>query len=234
MPLPRFVRTFGAALCALGIAAVGAPAARAAEPLKILTLGKRVSGGEAFDVLVVSAAVLDQMVAAGRVAAPAHPLASVGIGVAAAPGVRIPEIATEAQFKAALLAARAVTYIDPASGGSSGIYLDGLFQRMGIAEAVRAKAVLAQGGLSAKKLLTGEAELALQQASELVSVPGVQWVGMLPAALQNVTVYGGGTAQALGADPARAARAKALLAELAGPIAQAAMRERRMDPQGAP
>jgi len=124
-----------------------------------------------------------------------------------------------------VLAARKVAYIDPAAGGSSGIYLDGLFQRLGLAEAVRAKAVLVPGGLVADKLVSGEADLAIHQISEILPVRGAQLVGPLPEAIQNYTTYAGAVsagsrhpdaAQAFlltlsGADAAQTVRAKGML-----------------------
>ncbi len=72
-------------------------------------------------------------------------------------------------------------HVDPAAGGSSGIYLARLFEKMGIAEQIKGKAVLVPGGLVAERLVDGKADLALQQSSELMSVPGVQFAGPIPA-----------------------------------------------------
>ena len=118
------------------------------------------------------------------------PIASVGIGVAVKAGAFHPPLQTVEQFKDAVLKAHKVAYIDPASGGSSGIYLDGLFQRLGIGEAVRAKAILVRGGFSAERVVSGEADLAIQQISELLPVAGASVVGPLPEDIQNYTTYG--------------------------------------------
>ena len=72
------------------------------------------------------------------------------------------------------LAARAVAYVDPASGGSSGVYLAGLFARLGVADRIGPKAVLVPGGLVATRVVTGEADLALHQVSEILAVDGGQ------------------------------------------------------------
>jgi molybdate transport system substrate-binding protein len=117
------------------------------------------------------------------------PLARVGIGVAVKQGATQPRIATTADLRDALLAARKVAYIDPAAGGSSGIYLAQLFERMGIADQIKAKAVLVPGGLVAQRLLTGEADLAVHQISEILAVSGAALVGPIPAEVQNYTVY---------------------------------------------
>ena len=153
------------------------------------------------------------------------PLAKVGIGVAVKQGAPQPRIATTADFRDALLAARAVAYIDPASGGSSGIYLAQLFERMGIAPQVKAKAVLVPGGLVAQRLVTGEADIAVHQVSEILAVPGVTLVGPIPAEVQNYTVYAAGIAarsEAMGA-------AQQLLSVLAGAPVRAQLATFRME-----
>ena len=97
-------------------------------------------------------------------------------------------------FKQTLLAAKAVAYIDPASGGTSGIYVSGLVDRLGIGAEVKRKAVLVHGGTSADRVVSGEAEVAVQQISELLPVKGVVLVGPLPPEIQNYTVYSAGIA----------------------------------------
>jgi molybdate transport system substrate-binding protein len=190
-------------------------------------LVKRIQGGEAFDVVLLPAPSLDALTKEGKVdAASTRPVAKVGIGFAVRQGSPSPPLESVEQFKAALLGARRVAYIDPASGGSSGIYLDRLFQRLGIAEAMRAKAVLVAGGLAADRVVDGEADVALQQISEIVPVAGVTLAGPLPESIQNYTTYAGGTAAATG----RAAAARSFLAALAGPQADGVIREKGLMP----
>jgi len=151
---------------------------------------RRIRAGEAFDLAVLTEAGAKELAGTGLVdPAATAPVAKVGIGVAVKQGAPLPDIGTPEAFQQALLAARSVAMIDPAAGGSSGIYLAGLFEKMGIAQQVRAKAVLVPGGLTATRLVNGEADLAVQQMSELVIVPGVVLVGPLPPAIQNYTVY---------------------------------------------
>jgi len=91
-------------------------------------LKQRIEGGETFDVAVVTPGVVDGLIANGKIAAGSRlNLASVGVGVMVKEGAPKPDISTVEAFKTALLAAKSVAYIDPASGGSSGIYLDKLF-----------------------------------------------------------------------------------------------------------
>jgi molybdate transport system substrate-binding protein len=189
-------------------------------------LQKRVAGGEAFDVLVLTPPGLDQLTRSGRIAAgSSQALARVLIGVAVRQGAPLPDIGTLAAFQAALTSARSVATIDPASGGSSGIYLWQYFERAGLAAQLRPKAVLVKGGLVAQRLLTGEADIAIHQISEILAVPGVALVGPLPAEIQNVTVYAGGVSAAARDAPA----ARALLDWLASPAAVAVLKDKGME-----
>ena len=171
----------------------------------------RVRAGERFDLLVMPVPALQQLAGEGAVtAAGLLPLAKVGIGVAVKQGAPLPDISSTAAFRETLLAARNVAYINPAAGGSSGIYLDKLFERMGIAAQIRPTAVLVPGGLVAQRLVTGEADLAVHQISEILAVSGATLVGPIPAEVQNYTVYGA----AVSARSAAAAAAQQLLAAL--------------------
>jgi molybdate transport system substrate-binding protein len=179
-------------------------------------LVKRITAGEAFDVVVLTPSALRPFADNGTVvAASVAPLAKVGIGVAVKAGAPRPVPDSVDEFRQAVVGARKVAYIDPAAGGSSGIYLDGLFQRLGLAEVVRPKAVLVPGGLVAERLVTGEADLAIHQVSEILPVPGVTLVGPLPEPIQNYTTYAGAVASRRAAPQA----AQAFLATLAGPEA---------------
>jgi molybdate transport system substrate-binding protein len=156
-------------------------------------LTKRIAGGEAFDVVVLTPAALDQLTKAGKIVpGSAVPVARVAIGVAVKDGAPKPDISTVEAFKNTLLKARAVAYIDPAAGGSSGIYLSQLFEKMGIAAAIKPKAVLVPGGLVATRVVSGEADIGIHQISEILAVKGASLVGPLPAEIQNYTVYAAG------------------------------------------
>lgn len=190
-------------------------------------LARRIAGGEAFDVVVLTPSGLQPFAADGTVVLTSvTPLARVAIGVAVKAGAPQPAIGTVEEFRQALLQAGRVAYIDPASGGSSGLYLDGLLQRLGIADAVRARAVLVKGGLVAEKLVSGEADLAVHQISEILPVEGATLVGPIPEAVQNYTTYAG----AVAAKTAHGEAARAFLATLAGPEAAALLRSKGMAP----
>jgi molybdate transport system substrate-binding protein len=153
-------------------------------------LVRRINGGEAFDLVILSQEALEKMLGDRKIVDDSiTPLAKVGIGVAVRLGAATPDISTAEAFRRTLLAARAVAYVDPASGGTSGIYLTQLFQRLGILSQIRQKSVLVVGGLAAQRVGSNEADIALQQASELLTVPGVRFVGPIPDVLQNYTTY---------------------------------------------
>ena len=152
-------------------------------------------------------------------------LAHVGIGVAVRKGAAVPDIATPEALKRALLDARAVAYVDP-TRGTSGRYVDGVvLPALGIASEVRAKAKLQTDGSAAEFVRRGEADIAIQQVSELLAVDGVIVVGPLPAPLQRITTY-----SAAIATNAQAPEAAGLLIEfLTTPASKAVFRSKGMD-----
>ena len=192
-------------------------------------LVRRVGRGEIFDLLVLTPAALEQLAAAGQVLAGSQrPLARVAIGVAVKQGAPRPDISSVAAFRQTLLSARAVAYIDPAAGGSSGIYLARLFETWGIAGQILPKAVLVPGGLVAQRVVNGQADIALHQISEILAVPGADLVGPLPVEIQNYTVYAGALPRNA-PDAAKAAAAQAFFDLLASSRAQAVLKDKGME-----
>ncbi|HTS39869.1 MAG TPA: substrate-binding domain-containing protein [Xanthobacteraceae bacterium] len=190
-------------------------------------LTKRIEEGEAFDVVIASPGALDGLAKKGKIVPGIRVvLARVGVGVMVREGAPKPDIPTVEAFKKSLLAAKSVAYIDPASGGSSGIYLAGLFEKLGIADQLKPKAKLIFGGLVAEHVAKGEAEIGIHQMSEIVPVKGVTLVGALPAEIQNFTTYAGG----LGAATGVAEPAKDLIRTLAGPAAAPVLKSKGMAP----
>jgi molybdate transport system substrate-binding protein len=190
-------------------------------------LKKRIESGEAFDVAVITPAVIDELAGAGKIAAGSRVnLASVSIGVVVKEGAPKPDVSTVDAFKRALLEAKSVAYIDPASGGSSGIYIDKLLERLGIADQVRPKAKLKKGGYVAELIVSGEAELGLHQISEIVPVKGAVLVGPLPKEIQNTTTYAAG----LSASPQNKEAAQALIKMFSGPAAATVLKSKGMEP----
>jgi molybdate transport system substrate-binding protein len=189
-------------------------------------LTKRIEGGEAFDVAVLTPTAVDDLTKKGKLADGSKTvLARVGVGVMVKAGAPAPDISTVEAFKRALINARSVAYIDPASGGSSGIYVAGLLDRLGVAAEVKPKAKLKQGGYVADLIKSGEAELGIHQISEIVPVKEVTLVGPLPAEIQNYTTYAAG----VGASAKDSEAAKALIKVLSGPSAAAVLKEKGMD-----
>jgi molybdate transport system substrate-binding protein len=145
---------------------------------------KQIAAGERADALPVISDSMDDLVARGIVdVATRVDVVQSGLGVAVAAEAPHPDIATEDAFVKTLLAARSVAYSD---SGASGLYFKGLIQRLGIADAITAKATIIPAGFTAEKLVTGEADVAIQQLSELIVVDGIEIVGRFPAAVQKI------------------------------------------------
>jgi len=189
-------------------------------------LARRIESGEAVDLAVITASVIDGLVGKGKLASPRTNLATVGIGVVVKEGRPLPDISSVEAFKRLLLDAKSIAQVDPESGGTSGIYLAGLYERLGIGEQVRPKLVVVKGGSSAPLVASGGAEIAIQQISEIMHVPGVRFVGPLPKEIQNVTTYAG----AFGTVAKEPEAARAFLARLRSPEGASALRGRGMQP----
>jgi molybdate transport system substrate-binding protein len=192
------------------------------------------SGEEIFDVAVLTPEAIDGLIKDGKVVAGSRAdLARTGVGVVVKAGAPLPDISSVDAFKRTLMAAKSVAYIDPAAGGSSGIYVGKLLERLGIAKEVNAKAKLIHGGAVADHIADGEAEIGIHQISEILAVKGAVLVGPLPADIQNFTVYsaGVGTAAKDGAKDAASALVKfALVKFLAGPHAGPIIKAKGMEP----
>ena len=182
---------------------------------------KRIAAGEAGDVAVFTAAAIDDLIAQGKMAARTD-LARSFVGIAVRRGARRPDIATPDKFTAALLAAKSVAH---SKTGASGLYFVSLTERLGIAEAIRAKAVVIDG-IVGTLAARGEAEIAVQQVSELMQADGVDIVGRLPDELQSITVFSAGMFTA----SAQPGLAHAFVADLASPKHAALIRRKGMEP----
>lgn len=118
-------------------------------------------------------------------------LASVGIGMVVKAGAPVPDISTAEKFKSVLLASPSLALMDP-TRGTSGKYLAEVFASTGIAGQLKPKSQLQQEGYVAVRVASGEAAIGLHQMSELLAVPGVTIVGLVPAPYQKTTTYSGG------------------------------------------
>jgi molybdate transport system substrate-binding protein len=178
------------------------------------------------DVVILPAESLAEAEASGWVrSGTRRDLAHVGIGVAVRKGAPLPDIATAEALKHALLEARAVAYVDP-TRGTSGRYFDGVvLPALGIANEVRAKAKLQTDGSAAEFVRRGEADIAIQQISELLAVDGVTVVGPLPTPLQKITTY----SAAIGAHAQAPGPAAELIEFLITPASKAVFKSKGMD-----
>src|SRR5258707_2054845 len=156
------------------------------------TLGllDRLRAGEAADVVILTREGLDEVANEGTVVADSRvDLARSYVGIAVKAGAEHPDIATESALRATLLGSRGVAY---SRIGASGIFFAQLIERMGIAHEISARARVIPSGFTAELLVTGEAELAVQQISELKQVAGVEVAGPIPHRLQNPAVFSAG------------------------------------------
>lgn len=171
------------------------------QPVAIVAAGgvdaaRRVGGGEAFDFVVLAAEVIDRLSAGGHVVPGSRTnLATSEIAIAVAAGTTRPGLANAAAVRNAVLNARTLGY----STGPSGDYLVRLFDQWGIAEAVAPRLVRASPGLPVATLVArGDVELGFQQLSELLHVPGIDVVGVLPPEIQHPTIFAAGICTASG------------------------------------
>jgi molybdate transport system substrate-binding protein len=191
-------------------------------------LVKRVAAGETADCYVLTAQGFDALVKQGKATGgPDSTFARSGIAMVVKKGASKPDISTPDAFKQTLLKAKSIAYSNPAAGGASGVYIAKLLERMGIADQVKAKTKHPPaGGNSADIVASGEAELAIQQEPELISVTGVDLVGPLPAASNHVTGYTAGP----NPSSARAAACQALVKFLRSPAAKDVFKARGLTP----
>ena len=185
---------------------------------------KRVTDGEAVDLVIVGSEALDKLIKDGKLAAGSRvDFARSGVGVAVRPGYAKPDLSTADAVKKAVLDAKSVAY----SSGPSGLYIAEMFKHMGIEEQIKPKLVLPPSNVQVGEVLAkGEADLGFQQVSDLVHMQGITYVGPLPAALQNITTY------SIGVHPSAPAgeAARALVKFLTAPEGRSAITKAGLDP----
>jgi molybdate transport system substrate-binding protein len=186
-------------------------------------LKKAIEGGEAFDVAILTGPVTDDLIKEGKIAGPAVGIARSGIGVAIRLGAPKPDISSTAAFKQALLDAKSIAYT---TQGASGQYFAALLVKLGIADQVKAKSKLLVGGRAAELVARGEADMAVQQISELLPVAGTEIAGPLPPELQKFTDFTAGT----GAGATNSQGAAALIKFLAAPAHADLIKSKGMEP----
>jgi molybdate transport system substrate-binding protein len=197
-------------------------------------VAKRIEGGEAADVAIVSDTQLDSLVAKGRIVpGSGRGIAGIAIGVATRKGALKPDIGTVEAFKRTLLAARAIGYRDPATGSTSGTYTARMIERLGIAREMQAKTKLDNSNGEHPEdvfeaLITGQTDLQLGQITEIVLAPSVELLGPLPSELQQVTLLKAGIPTASKASQV----AKAFIDFLASPSTAATLQANGFEPVG--
>lgn len=154
-------------------------------------LVKRVQGGEAADVVLIPQQGLDALVKDGKASGDAiRVVARSGIGIAVRKGAPRPDISSPEAFKRTLLAAKSITYTNPAFGSASGLHMAKLLDRLGISEEMKAKTIFApKPGGDGPMVANGEVDLTANQLQELAAMPGIEIVGPLPADLQSTIVF---------------------------------------------
>lgn len=212
-------------LSTLGLAGVLQDLAPGLPPLDLQlaptqTLMGRIADGERGDVAILTDLAVADLIAAGTLDGGSRvDLARSYVGVAVRQGAPRPDISTPEAFMAALLGARSVAL---SRAGASGLFMAGLLNRLGVADAVYRKATVIPGGFTGELVASGEAELAIQQVSELMVVPGIDILGRLPPGIEGVSVF---TAALFAGAPQGAAQVIQALR-----LAAALMREKGLEP----
>ena len=187
-------------------------------------LQKEIEAGETFDIAVLTRSAVDALVASGAIdPATRTDIARSGIGVAVRAGAHKPDIGTVAAFRQTFLDAKSVAYT---TVGGSGLHFIKMAERLGIADAVRAKAKTQSGGAVGELVARGEAELAVQQISELLPVEGIDLVGPFPLELELVTLFTVG----MSAHSQHPDAAKALITFFTTPAAREGIKAKGMEP----
>jgi molybdate transport system substrate-binding protein len=191
-----------------------------AVPLK-----RQIDGGETFDVVILTPAMVDDLAKQGKVAAgSATTVAKSGIGVAIRAGAPKPDIGSAGAFKQALLNAKAIAY---SKEGQSGAMVARLVERLGIADEMKAKTILeTRSGAVAMNVVEGKADLAFTLISEILPIAGAELAGPLPAELQSYVVFAAG----IGGTVKETAAAKAFIDFLKSPAAIPVLKAKGMEP----
>jgi molybdate transport system substrate-binding protein len=189
---------------------------------------ERVQGGEPTDVVMLSQPALARLTKYGKLVPSSETLlARSGLGVAVRQGAPKPDISSPEALKRTLLAAKSITYSNPELGGASGAHFAKVLDRLGIGSEMKPKTVFPKiPGEVGQLVAHGEAEIAVHQIQELISVPGIEIVGPLPGDLQNTIVFSG----AIMTGAKEVELGKALINFLRTPDATAAIKAKGMQP----
>jgi len=191
-------------------------------------LMKRVQAGEQADALILIKGNIETLQKEGKIVPGTDFIFTKSIfAVGIKAGAPKPDISTPEAFKKALLASKAVSYTNPASGGASGVYTAKQIEKMGITEQMKGKTKHPpSGGFSGSLLVDGQADIAINSKPELLSVPGVEVVGPLPSDMAFTVIYDAGVQ----AGAPQADAAKAFVKYLMSGEAQAVFKAKGFDP----
>jgi molybdate transport system substrate-binding protein len=189
-----------------------------------LNVSKTLAAGETYDLVIMSAPAIDEQTRLGKVAAGSKVnFASSGTGLAVKKGAPKPEIGTVDALKKTLLTVKSIGY----STGPSGVYVTGMFQKLGIADAVKPKLKQTPSGVFVGTLIAnGDAEVGFQQIPELIHFAGIDFVGPLPTAVQSVTMFSFG----IHAGAKEIEATKALIGFLTAPAAAPVIKKHGLEP----
>ena len=189
-----------------------------------LNVQKRLADGESYDMIIMAGPAIDAQIKAGKAIAGSRvDIAKSGVAVGVPKGAPKPDISTTEALKKTILAAKSIGY----STGPSGVYILTVFEKLGVADQVKGKLKQTPSGVFVGSIIANrEVEIGFQQVSELGNFPGVDYVGPLPADVQQTTVFSSGIVAAAKEPEA----AKALVKFLTTPAAGAAFKKRGMEP----
>ena len=195
----------------------------ATEAVGGVDAARRVRVGEAFDVVVLAANAIDELIEAGRLVGGRVDLVRSGVAIAVRSGSPKVDVGSEEAVRRAVANARSICY----STGPSGVHLARLFERWGILDAIKDRIVQAPPGVPVGSLVAeGRVELGFQQLSELIHLPGIEVLGPLPPDIQTITTFSAGVART----STRAEAAQALIGFLASPAAAGPKLANGMEP----
>ena len=199
------------------------------QPIAMESVGgvdaaRRVRSGEAFDIVVLAAGAIDELIEAGRIVAASRvDLVRSGVAIAVRSGSARIDVGSEDAVRRAVTGARSISY----STGPSGVHLAKLFERWGIADAIKDRIVQAPPGVPVGALIAqGKVELGFQQLSELIHLPGIDVLGPLPQEIQTITTFSAG----LASTSTQPEAVRALLHFMASPAAAAPKLNNGMEP----
>src|SRR3954454_11753769 len=189
-----------------------------------LNVQKKLADGERYDLIIMAGPAIDEQIKLGKAVAGSRvDLAKSGTGLAVRKGAAKPDISSPDTLKKTLLTVKSIGY----STGPSGVYMLSVFEKLGIADQVKAKLKQTPSGVFVGTLIAnGDAEVGFQQIAELVHFAGIDYVGPLPADLQRMTMFSSG----IHSGDAQPDAAKALVKFLTAPAAAPVIRKHGLEP----